>query len=109
MDNSVQMPVRVLWKDIGGYCHGNKLWFVHRDRLAEHRYSDGARLCVVVPRLGNRQPGRLRMLRRLEIGPTFIAMHISFCGIPLTLLVYLVWGTFFHRKPVPNKSSMIIE
>ena len=51
MDNSVQMPVRVLWKDIGGYCHGNKLWFVHRDRLAEHRYSDGAQLCVV-PQLG---------------------------------------------------------
>ena len=58
MDNSVQMPVRVLWKDIGGYCRGNKLWFVHRDRLAEHRYSDGARLCVV-PQLEGRSSGEL--------------------------------------------------
>ena len=56
MDNSVQMPVRVLWKDIGGCCHGNKLWFVHRDRLAEHRYSDGAQLCVV-PQLEGRSSG----------------------------------------------------
>lgn|GEM_PF-466160 len=52
------MPVRVLWKDIGGYCHGNKLWFVHRDRLAEHRYSDGAQLCVV-PQLEGRSSGEL--------------------------------------------------
>ena len=35
-----------------------KLWFVHRDRIAEHRYSDGARLCVV-PRLEGRSSGEL--------------------------------------------------
>ena len=61
------MPVRVLWKDIGGYCHGNKLWFVHRDRLAEHRYSDGVRLCVV-PRLEGRSSGELGSGERSELG-----------------------------------------
>jgi len=31
---------------------------VHRDRLAEHRYSDGARLCVV-PQLGELAAGKV--------------------------------------------------
>ena len=52
------MPVRVLRKDIGGYCRSNKLWFVHRDHIAEHRYSDGVRLCVV-PRLGELAAGKV--------------------------------------------------
>ena len=42
--------------------------------------------CAWCRNWGNWQPGRLGMLRRLESRSTFIAMNISFCGIPLTLL-----------------------
>lgn len=44
-----------------------KLWFVHRDCLAEHRYSDGVRLCVV-PRLEGRSSGELGSGERGELG-----------------------------------------
>ena len=85
------MPVRVLRKDIGGYCRGNKLWFVHRDRFAERRYSDGARLCVV-PRLGELAAGKVGV-GSLARGSgaswasafAFTVTSISFCWIRLTL------------------------
>ena len=91
MDNSVQMLVRVPWKGMGGYCRGNKLWFVHRDRFAEQRYSDGVRLCVV-PRLGELAAGKVGV-GSLARGSgaswasafAFTVTSISFCWIPLTL------------------------